>query len=499
MQSLDFIQWAAALSYLLFIAAFGAICGSFINVLAYRLPRGMNIVVPPSACPHCGTKLTWRENFPIFGWLWLRGKCRFCKSSISPEYPIVEAIVALVFALVFALWFMYPSVLTPLGIDVGYWKPEWALAGMWRMWPVFFAVLALIGSFVAATIIDAKTFTIPIAIPWFATAIGFIAHPLAAARISQNRSPLFAGHDWAIPLAHGPLLGLAIGGIAGIGIAIVLLRLNILPLSFADYEEWEKAHIQDVTQQAEPADDASTGDQIPMSVVFRRVLFLTGPALTLMFLGYAAGMQIGKPIPLMTIGLAIGLLIGLPLRRLAEPSRDGDASEEPIWSFYPHIRREMVKEMLFLTPCALLAALGMWLTRDGGPLEGAAASAPLWLRALGGSILGYLAGGGLIWGIRIAGSLAFGKEAMGLGDVHLMAAAGAVLGWIDPTLAFFTAPFLGLSWAALSLLSSSIFKRAGTAMPYGPHLATATLLVLLLKPLFEWGLTNIFNQPIDIP
>src|SRR5512147_2477186 len=112
------LYWCTAVTGLLFVFAFGAICGSFINVVVYRLPRGLNIVSPPSACPACGTTLSWRENFPIFGWLALRGKCRFCRTRISPEYPLVELLVALPFVGVFTLWFMRPSLLELLGVNV---------------------------------------------------------------------------------------------------------------------------------------------------------------------------------------------------------------------------------------------------------------------------------------------------------------------------------------------------------------------------------------------
>jgi leader peptidase (prepilin peptidase)/N-methyltransferase len=121
------------------------------------------------------------------------------------------------------------------------------------------------------------------------------------------------------------------------------------------------------------------------------------------------------------------------------------------------------------------------------------------MAALGGSLMGLLVGGGLVWAIRILGSLAFGKEAMGLGDVHLMAGVGAVLGWIDPTLAFFVAPFLGLGWAILGMVAGSLFGRHGTALPYGPHLAGATVLVMFLKPVVEGGLTALMGRPVDLP
>ncbi|MCI0674280.1 MAG: prepilin peptidase, partial [Phycisphaerales bacterium] len=77
-------------------------------------------------------------------------------------------------------------------------------------------------------------------------------------------------------------------------------------------------------------------------------------------------------------------------------------------------------------------------------------------------------------------------EAMGLGDVHLLACIGAVLGWFDPILVFFLAPFSGLLWAFVSMGIASVFKRARRELPYGPHLAVATFLVIACRPGIEW-------------
>ena len=74
---------------------------------------------------------------------------------------------------------------------------------------------------------------------------------------------------------------------------------------------------------------------------------------------------------------------------------------------------------------------------------------------------------------------------MGLGDVHLLAAIGAVVGWWDPILIFFIAPFSGLLWAAISALLVKIGKRY-KEIPYGPHLAVATLIVIFARPGVDW-------------
>jgi leader peptidase (prepilin peptidase)/N-methyltransferase len=87
-----------------FAAAFGAVVGSFLNVCIYRLPRGLSIVWPASACPHCGRGLAWFENIPLFSYAVLRGRCRTCSGVISMRYPTVEALTAAMFALAWSYY-----------------------------------------------------------------------------------------------------------------------------------------------------------------------------------------------------------------------------------------------------------------------------------------------------------------------------------------------------------------------------------------------------------
>jgi leader peptidase (prepilin peptidase)/N-methyltransferase len=76
----------------------GLAVGSFLNVVAVRVPSGRSIVHPGSACPSCGTALAWYDNIPLLSYLMLRGKCRHCRARISVRYPIVEATTALLIA-----------------------------------------------------------------------------------------------------------------------------------------------------------------------------------------------------------------------------------------------------------------------------------------------------------------------------------------------------------------------------------------------------------------
>lgn len=85
----------------IFIFITGLFIGSFLNVCIYRIPREESIVFPGSHCPSCGTPLKMLELVPVFSWVWLRGKCRTCDVSISPRYPFIELLTALLFLLVY--------------------------------------------------------------------------------------------------------------------------------------------------------------------------------------------------------------------------------------------------------------------------------------------------------------------------------------------------------------------------------------------------------------
>ncbi|MEQ8770672.1 MAG: prepilin peptidase [Phycisphaerales bacterium] len=440
------------LTTLIFVIAVGACVGSLVNVLVYRLPRGEGVVIPSSRCPWCGRVLTWKENIPIFGWLILRGRCRFCTSPISPEYPIVESIVAVLFGVVFALWYVFPA---DAVLGLGTLRPEWAINGAVATWPAFVVLAVLIGCLVAMTIIDARTFTIPLVLTWVPVVVALVFHVGHAAwaeiahgaiqEIEPGRWQFTDGERWrsapgwlwtlATPaLTDWRAIGVAIGGTLGLGVSLVLLRFGLITHSFDDYDAWERdelARIEAARPKAAP--DATEPPPIP------------------------------------------------------EDSPDDPA----MWIMYPHARREMVKELAFLAAPAGLGYLGAMVAP-----KLATGAAPLWLTVLAGVLLGYLIGGAVVWAVRIGGSIAFGKEAMGLGDVHLMAAVGACLGWADSVIAFFGAAFVGLAYVVVGAVFARGMPRA---MPYGPFLAVATVLVLLGKPALEAGLTRMFGTPVNLP
>ena len=272
-----------------------------------------------------------------------------------------------------------------LGEIFGDW---WHINGIYRSLPMFIALLTMVAGLLSMTIIDARTFTIPIQIPIFMTIVAFAA-AIVQSQMNMRSTP---DQPWPYPLIDWTWAAAAFSGMIGVALSTCLLKLGVLKYSFADYED-----------------------------------FLV----------------------------------------------DGETLCQ-----YPHARREMLKEVLFVLPICILFIAG-WMAgyEKGYP--------SLLIQGLAGSMLGYLVGGGLVWAIRILGTLGFGREAMGLGDVHLLAGVGAVVGWWDPILIFFIAPFSGLLWAAFSLILEKIGKKH-REIPYGPHLAVATLLVVFLRPGVHW-------------
>ena len=370
----------------LFVFVLGACVGSFLNVLVYRLPRNIRLLTPPSSCPSCDHTLRFfRENLPILGWIAIRGKCRYCKAPVSIEYPCIELLTGLLFLGCYVLCYWVSPSSPFVGEIFGEW---WHDNGIVRTLPMFIALLTLVGGLLAMTLIDARTFTIPIQIPIFMTVVAFVA-AIVQSQLQMRNTP---DQIWPYPLIDWTWALAGFGGMLGVAVSMCLLRLGVFTTSFADYEEY---------------------------------------------------------------------------------LQEGETLCE-----YPHARREMGRELLFLLPIGICFVIGWMVGYEKGMPS-------LLVQGLAGSILGYIVGGGLVWAIRIIGTLCFGREAMGLGDVHLLAGVGAIVGWWDPILIFFIAPFSGLLWAAVSAILEKIGKKH-REIPYGPHLAVATLLVVFLRPGIQW-------------
>lgn len=129
------------------IFLYGIVIGSFLNVCIYRIPKKENIATERSHCMSCGTQLKWYDLVPLFSWLFLRGKCRYCKTKLSIQYPLVEFINGVGYVLIFAVnGFNFVSILYCLCTS---------------------ALLAL-------SVIDWRTFEIPVAFNIFIFLLGIV-------------------------------------------------------------------------------------------------------------------------------------------------------------------------------------------------------------------------------------------------------------------------------------------------------------------------------------
>lgn len=496
-----------------FVFALGACVGSLTNVLVYRMPLGISVVTPPSRCPSCQTQLTWRENVPVLGWILLGGKCRFCKARISAEYPIVEAFVGCLFTVVYWLWFLFPSDWNLWGVSVLSLRPEWANEGISSMWPTLVVVLALLSALTAMTIVDAKTSMIPLPLAWAPTIFALLIHPLHAAWLAHTEGRLrHVAPDWtwtmATPGPNGwPLIGAALGGTLGVVIANTLLGLGIIKRSWSDYEQWERQHLgpaaPDITLPVLPGVEGEPPEPSSQVAMPSEAIAAKLPE-TSVHTPVSGSPEVFESAAADTPAASPLVDAGAPAAA-SGPSDPGSPSD--LWLEYPHARREVLREALFLAPiigfalagAGLAAKLaGPWTYDVNGAMSIPAHAAPLWLDVLAGVLAGYLIGAGVVWVVRILGTLAFGKEAMGMGDVHLLAAVGAAVGWVDATIAFFGAAFVGLAYALVTAVFRKGFKRA---MPYGPHIAVAAVLVIMLKPCVESFLTILLRAtpPINLP
>ena len=148
-----------------FVFAFGASVGSFLNVVIYRLPQGISLVYPPSHCPKCHHRLGKSENIPVLGWLWLGGRCRWCKTPISVRYPAIETFTGLLFCLV-----------------LGDFSFSWQTLGYW----------ILLSWLLALALIDFDTMTLPNSLTQSGLVLGIVFQTLLGWQNNQSVIYLFS-------------------------------------------------------------------------------------------------------------------------------------------------------------------------------------------------------------------------------------------------------------------------------------------------------------------
>ena len=184
--------------------ALGLVFGSFLNVCIYRMPLGLSVVRPGSACPHCGKAIRFYDNVPVLSWVFLGGKCRACKAKITPRYAVVELITGGLFLLC-------------------YWHLGLTLAGL-KCAVLAFLLLGLIFT-------DAETHLLPDKLTLTGLAAGVIFSSLVPVNDLLSMAlpgvfqlPVSSEVSWRLFSLMDSLLGAAIGASFLYGTGAIYLR-----------------------------------------------------------------------------------------------------------------------------------------------------------------------------------------------------------------------------------------------------------------------------------
>ncbi|MGN0164970.1 MAG: prepilin peptidase [Lachnospiraceae bacterium] len=149
------VVWSVAIYLVIFL--YGLLIGSFLNVVIFRVPKKESLTKVRSHCMSCGYQLKWYDLFPLFSWLFLGGKCRKCKAPISAQYPIVEAANAVLYIIIFI---------------VSYGLNAYDVFECFRFETLLYCFLA--SALLALSVIDFRTYEIPVGFNIFIAALGII-------------------------------------------------------------------------------------------------------------------------------------------------------------------------------------------------------------------------------------------------------------------------------------------------------------------------------------
>lgn len=127
------------------VLIFGSLIGSFLSVVIHRLRENKKgILLSRSVCPHCNTKLKARHLIPVFSWIFLKGKCAFCKKKISPSYLIIELTTAALFLLTFLKFNFLVEIPSSIGINIINYSIDWLIFEQFLIYIVLFSLLLAI-------------------------------------------------------------------------------------------------------------------------------------------------------------------------------------------------------------------------------------------------------------------------------------------------------------------------------------------------------------------
>ncbi len=423
----------------------GLCVGSFLNVVVYRLPLELSIRKPArSFCPRCRADIAWYDNVPVLSWFLLLGRCRNCRASISVQYPLIEALTGLAFVLVYHLLFVVPS-------RNGVSAPE-----LPTDLPLLLTWLVLVSGLVACAAMDVLSYSLDVRVTLVVLGSGILLHAL-----------------WPRPDFFTRLAGSATGAAAAGAALISLIWLW--------WSIWRQTRGDE--EPAPPEPSPATGP-LPATPAAVRMAAAGGVAVFVLVAAWlvyltGAGAVLVRPdtvvaVALLAIFAAVVLAGGQ--QRAADHEIHAAIEEER-----PQARRMVLRELKWLLPAVLAAAGALaWVTHQPdvakswtsavswSPIEGFA--------PLGGAVFaihGAIVGAAVGWLLRIVFTLVFGREAFGVGDIYILAAAGAAVGGDIAVLGLLLSVGIALlGWLLGLLLKSTVM------IPFGPWLAIGFLLAL---------------------
>lgn len=497
---------AEPLWWLAFFCAAGLCIGSFLNAVIYRLPRNISLSDPRwSFCPVCDRRLRWYDNLPLVGFLRLKGRCRDCHAPISPRYPLVEIIGAIITVLVLDALIVAQ---THQGLASDAWGMSWRLA---HDWPLVVGHLVLFACLFGMAAVDLENYWVDIRFTNVATLTGFAMHMLWTPPQSA---------DWTRP-------GVSMAAVTVVMTIAILATVVILRRfqSGRAADDAFKAAMDAESARQSPRMlqalqyDATVDDLYvpkPPTVAEQMRMRLLGMGLTavtglvmlqlVVFAIVAAKQGDADTVPMRWLP-ALVLLFLLIVGGSAQVRESDSEIHEAIESEAPSARRLAGVELLTLLPTVLIGgAVLVWLMRDADARSSVAGwmnwrAAGDWRPLLGLSTAatGFVIGGAVGWLVRIPATLIMGKEAFGTGDIHILAAAGCVAGWPVAVIGFVLCSFLALAGWVLSIP----LKRT-RIIALVPWLALGMLLVTLyynpiVKSQMIQNVVYVFNSLTGTP
>ena len=453
-----------------FVWLVGLCVGSFLNVVVYRLPRDLPVYQPArSFCPQCGQGIAWYDNIPLLSWLLLRARCRRCGAAISVQYPLVEAVTGLTFVLVYYLLFV---------IDA---RVGAAQLGHPHDWPLLLAWLVLVGALIACAAMDLVSYMVDVRITYAAMILGLVGYAI-----------------WPRETLCGPLTSTpaAAAAVTMFITSIILLWLTV----------WREPEME--------APEAETEEEPKTSEASARML--GGNLAILLFVGLTFWLfaetamqghdardvyQLSLPenierydvtmrppgggiAPHWVVPAALLAVFATTVLVGAQPRAADAEVKAAINEEQPQARKVVLWELAWLAGPLVVGALTYVLVAYVPAFKSAWESAVQWspgagLCPAGGAvyaIFGAMAGAAAGWVLRIVFTLIFGREALGVGDIYILAAAGAAGGWDIALLGLLLAIGVAIVGYTLSLL-----LKCTAIIPFGPWLAIGFITALWLN------------------